>query len=251
MSTIYNISETKYQYGSQTFTVPFDLFRYCHEKNKTSSFKLFLWLKFELGATFHDNQLNLSEAAKNLSISTKTAKTALLWLRNEKWIGYSKKKNVNYLRGFDTLRKMNQWHGRTSYRIQQHQIKFIKPFIYSIQFTRVAYKPENEETRKAGGEIQSSLLPGQCAALFYSKCFKVSERTAFNRKKEAISSGFLLADHVYRYINKSISQSEIDQYEKSGLIGKMTTKKGLPVIQAPDRVSTFIEIRRRRRFKCL
>lgn len=251
MSVRYKKSDIKYRYNEETFSVPYDLFKYCHDKNKISAIKLFLWLKFEFGPTYHDSQLILPDTAKSLCISTRTVQKALLWLHQEKFIGYSKKNRLHHLRGFDTLRKMNKWTGRASYRIQQHQLRYIKPFIYAINYKRAAYKQRNDETRKRDGELQSSLISGQCAASYYAKRFGVSERTAFKHKKEAVNCGLLTLEHVFRYINRPITEEDIRQYDKSNLIGKITTKKGKYVIQVPDKIESIIESRRRKRFKFL
>jgi hypothetical protein len=242
----------KYKYGSDLFSLPFELLQFAEKERKVNHLRVFLWLKFEFGSAF-DEIAPLTTISDDLCLHPKTARKCLNWLYSANWIGLSRKTNKSYVRGFDGLRIMYNWDKRTSYRIQRHQMNELKGFIYAALFNEIIKRSSIKgRTLKDGGACQLPLLDSkQCSASFYAQRYSISERTAFKHKRIAIQSGFMMATHVFKSVGVNVKEYEMKQFRKYGGYGMIIRKNKGYAIQLPDKLETTIEISKRKRFSKL
>ena len=221
--------------------------------------QLYIYLKSKCSGAMKISTSDLHNIASDLDLkSSRTIRNNLHILLKLNWIGYDLKQKVFYVRGFETIRKLQGFIGRTSAEFDVRQILRFKGFIVAAVITTLIGEQKRKEwlrERNEGRSNQRNHSPSHSvkfypiANMVLSKIYKISLSTAFEWKCQAEADGFII-------IRKNFESTGINPQRR--LMFKLAYPDDLPKIrvlnnyitlQQPDTILSRVRLKRRKKIE--
>jgi hypothetical protein len=235
------------------YLIPVEVSQWVIQNKFFRQFQVYICLKtISDGIVYLDKNL-IKHLAKELELkSTKTITKNLKDLEENNWIGIDQKYNKCYVRGFNNIQFQLGMTRRNATIFYKTDISDIKPFLIASVMSNLIRQGKSKKWRKEAlikGKAHQSLRPSTflhpIANKGLSKILNCSMATASRYKSLASKRGYI--DIKPDFEKVKIDKAHIMLNNKYSNMKIYKTKKGIPVIQKPDLVSTNILMRRRRK----
>jgi hypothetical protein len=179
--------------------IPYQLVDKVFREKLSRIFQVYLLFKHYCDGKIRLNKEVLSELAESLSVSLKTIRRAIKRLRARNWIGYNPKTGITYVRGFDSLRIIEDCPSRQSVWFNIDHVQDFKAWAGAVVISWLIRKQRAKKyeeltgVQTKGGTIQPVNLPHYfpiaCNAIAYY--FSVSKTKAHHTKQNAFEKEFI------------------------------------------------------------
>ena len=240
--------------------LPVDMCAWAISNKFISPFQLYVYLKGACSGKMKiNNRDELESIAEDLGYkSYKSINNNLTKLKQNNWIGYSKKSGYYFIRGLDEIRKTLNLKYRSAARFNMKDILKFKAFIAAVVIGKLANQQKKKKREKRVTERNmrrsnqitrrsSQYFPVSNIAL--AKVLNISVSTAFLLKKSAFRADFI--DLRKNLTPIAIQLNCLKHYKKvhEDIAHKIIVWKGKAYIQESDTVIPKIYFKRRKKIE--
>ncbi|MFZ1635754.1 MAG: hypothetical protein WAT43_17845 [Chitinophagales bacterium] len=234
--------------------VPVDLCGFAISNSFVRPFQVYIALKLETSGVTKFTNTFLQTIADKTGLGTiRAVRNNVNKLIRRNWIGYDRKHKNYWIRGFDTVRKIENCGFNTAAVFHPHYLKTYKQFLTGAYFGYLALYQEKKlraAARTSYSAEQAALknfrhFPVALNAIV--KILNIPKNKVFRYKAEAAAAGFLSI--IPNFTLTDIPSSLYMAYLKSRpeLIGRVTVKDGKLQIRNPDLIKSNIFYCRRKK----
>lgn len=187
------------------YLVPLDLCEFVLRNKFFSPAQLYLCLKSKCDGKIRITTKLKRELAKEIGCTVRTIENNLLKLQKRNWIGFNPKSRIYFIRGFETLRKMEGFQRRTGVWWKVSYLKHTKAFFIGAclgylsnrqkanKYNELKKEQSLSERKQEGSNQDRISLPTHypIAAEAVSKIYGVSKSTAYQWKQLAKEQDFI------------------------------------------------------------
>ena len=190
--------------------------------------------------------------------SRKTIDRAIKDLLKSNWIGYDRKRDTYFIRGFDALRRIETIRSKRAYWFDIKHLKKVKSFVVACCYSEIRHQIFRRRlalVQKKGRSVQGASLPifYPIALDFFSKVYKCAKSTSSVYRKLAAKDGFIVVDPDIRPMlieGKILSADHLGYLRQK--IGQEDTRRlvcidGGIYEQFPDQIKCKVSFKKRRR----
>ncbi|MFP5437250.1 MAG: hypothetical protein ACLGH8_05665 [Bacteroidia bacterium] len=215
--------------------IPVSLCEFALVNRKINQLKLYVYLKLNSDGYIEFNHQRLAIWAYELGISIRTAKTAIEWLINNKWLTVNGKRNSLHIISYKNLgRKLHLQFGTgvildiTNQIDYKHFKSFCCASVITFYLNKKRYFNKQSAINKGIAKTNCKRINGfyPMANSYLAKCINVSTTTAYRIKKDAEVSGFITTKSEFSHIETK-SGRKVDKYSYE-TIWYSIVKEGLP-----------------------
>lgn len=236
--------------------VPVDLCGFAISNSFVRPFQVYIALKIETSGFIKFTDTFLHTIADKTGLGTiRAVRNNVNKLLERNWIGYDKKNKNYWIRGFDTVRKIENCGFNSAAVFHTQYLKVFKQFITGAYFGYLALYQEKKlraAARKSYSAKQAALknfrhFPVALNAMV--KILNIPKNKAFRYKAEAAAAGFLtiIKDYTLTDIPSRLYKAYLRSHPE--LIGRVTVKDGKLQIRNPDLIKSNIFYCRRKKIE--
>lgn len=238
--------------------MPIELIFNCIKNREEKQLQLYLYLNIISSGKIKSEDIDFGELSRVLSIKThKTIKSYLNNLLERKWIGYSNKSKIYFIRSFDKIRQIENIESKTAAVFSIEYFSNFKAwcgavlYAYLYRKTRWSkYKKSASYKEKASQTIYTAPLFLPIATTGFSKYFDISIGQASKLKKLAFDAGFIDVRKNFENTTIPIQEKELfKKYGNSNIANKIRVIKGQVVLQSIDTILPRIALSKRKKRK--
>ena len=240
---------------------------------------MYLYFKITSSGKVKGNHIDYDEISNVLKVkSIKTIKTYLENLLQKDLIGYSKKSDTYFIRGFDKVHNIENTITKTSAVFRIEHLSNFKAWCGAVLFAYLYRRYRWSKFKESAPKLEKANQTQRTAPLYISrlynkigwdytrnkpeppylpiattgcsKFYKISVGQASKLKKLAFDAGFI--DVRKNYENTTILLQEKELYKKYGdsnIANKIRVRKGQVVLQSIDTILPRIALSKRKKWK--
>lgn len=235
--------------------IPVQLCQWALKNKKVRELQVFLWLKLHCSGKIRINQEVLQKLTCDLGLkSVKTVKSSLTSLMDKHWVTQSKRSGYYFIKGFESIRRMERFDRRTAVEFSLSDIKKVKGFLISVVITNLIGSQKRRERAIEREKGHSKTLVRKPPIFFpiatgaLAKILGVSISTAWEYKKIARRQKFIR-------IRKSRAELKMDTHEfrnmrkygEEAQVNKFRYEKDKIQEFLPDKIATNLRLTRRKK----
>lgn len=236
-------------------------------------------MKITCSGKIRADELDYDEISRVMGIKTpKTLKTHLNSLLERKWVGYSKKSNIFFIRGFDKVQSLENTKTKAAAVFRIEYFSNFKAWCGAVLFAYLYRRYRWSKFRESASKLEKANQTQRTAPLFvadlykkrgwdytrnkpeppylpiattgFSKYFNISVGQVSKLKKLAFDAGFIDVNKNYENTNIPLEEKELfKKYGNTNLANKIRVKRGQVVIQQIDTILPLIALSKRKNWK--
>ncbi len=219
---------------------------------------MYLYFKITSSGKVKGNHIDYDEISNVLKVkSIKTIKTYLENLLQKDWIGYSKKSDTYFIRGFDKVHNIENTITKTSAVFRIEHLSNFKAWCGAVFYAYLYRKTRWSKYKESASKLEKAKQTQRTTPLFlpiattgFSKYYGISIGQASKLKKLAFDAGFIDVHKNYQYTSIPLEEKELyKKYGNPNIANKMRVKEGQVVLQSIDTILPRIALSKRKKWK--
>jgi hypothetical protein len=235
------------------YLVPLSLAELVFRERLYREFQVWITLKAETDGHLKITPAVVRQLANSLEISERTVSRTIENLKQRNWIGYNPKSGFSFIRGFNTLQKVEGIPGRLGVWFDIDLKKQSRGFIAGSIISKLVREQRKKawQVRKGAQSKRGAIQPNRLPVFFPVSCssleqiYKVSTKVAWNAKNNAARGNFIEIKHI----NEKLPIDNLKNYLKGypEHQGSLFKVKGNWYLRKPDQVKTNLSFKQRER----
>ena len=233
--------------------IPIDLCEFTIRKRFYRPLQLFIYLKTICSGKIRSGDLDLQEAGNAIGLSSvRAVKNNLNKLKQENWIGFNKKSNYYFIRGFDKIREQYGFKARGAV---EFEILSLKAFIAAAIIAKLINSQKRK--RKATERVKGRSNHIACLSSIYfpvankglAKILSISISTAYELKLLAEAAGYISIKKTFIWTGIQKGEAPFFKRGLPELANKVKTETGEIRLQGIDQVSHRLRFDKRKKLE--
>lgn len=196
--------------------IPLEIIRFVYREKLVKPFAVYVYLKIHSDGKFNNSSALFVQLQLDLRIRDhRTMEKYLMTLKSMNWIGYDSNTGYYYVRGFDFIRRINNFESRTAVTFYAKFFNAFRSFLVGAiigeQINKQRFYKEVAERRKLRAAVKKGHAAIQSKAFSSSslpyyglsnkriaKLLGCNYTRASELKKQAVKDGFIKTRHRFK-----------------------------------------------------